>query len=87
MISCQHGDFHFNNLLFKREASGRIRVMIVDWQLAYSGRSTGDLSYLLMSSLSHEVRLFLARCLCHTFLLSPLEALRYLCQFKLSVAL
>lgn len=57
MTSLQHGDFHFNNLLFKREAGGgRIRVMIVDWQLAYTGRSTGDLSYLLMSSLSHEIR-------------------------------
>jgi aminoglycoside/choline kinase family phosphotransferase len=55
LLFFQHGDFHFNNLLFKREAGGRIRVMIVDWQLAYSGRATGDLSYLLMSSLSHEV--------------------------------
>lgn len=58
MTSLQHGDFHFNNLLFKRDGEGasRPRVMIVDWQLAYSGRSTGDLSYLLMSSLSHESR-------------------------------
>ena len=33
-----------------------MEVMIVDWQLSYVGRSTGDLSYLLLSSISPKVR-------------------------------
>ena len=33
-----------------------MEVMIVDWQLSYVGRSTGDLSYLLLSSISPNVR-------------------------------
>jgi len=56
MLSLQHGDFHFNNLMYKRDQNGRYKVMIVDWQLTYAGKTTGDLSYLLMSSLSHENR-------------------------------
>jgi len=52
----QHGDFHFNNLLFKEEEGEPMKVMIVDWQLTYMGRSTGDISYLLLSSISPEVR-------------------------------
>jgi len=55
-LSLQHGDFHFNNLLFKRGADGKLSVKIVDWQLTYAGKSTGDLSYLLLSSLSSENR-------------------------------
>ncbi|XP_023322190.1 uncharacterized protein LOC111696714 [Eurytemora carolleeae] len=55
-MSLQHGDFTFNNLMFKREEDGKLRVMIVDWQLSYTGRTTGDLAYLLMSSLSSETR-------------------------------
>jgi len=51
----QHGDFHFNNLLFKNTQQG-LKVKICDWQLTYTGKQTGDLSYLLMSSLSHEGR-------------------------------
>jgi len=50
-IKClQHGDFHFNNLLFKEEGQEKYSVMIVDWQLSYCGRSAGDVSYLLQSS-------------------------------------
>lgn len=30
--------------------------MVVDWQLTYTGKTTGDLAYLLMSSLSQETR-------------------------------
>jgi len=55
-LSLQHGDFHFNNLMFKKTADGQLRVKIVDWQLTYAGKSTGDLSYLLLSSLSSENR-------------------------------
>jgi thiamine kinase-like enzyme len=57
-LSLQHGDFTFNNLMFKREEGegGRLRVMVVDWQLTYTGKTTGDLAYLLMSSLSQETR-------------------------------
>jgi len=51
----QHGDFHFNNLLFKMTPQG-LKVKICDWQLTYTGKQTGDLSYLLMSSLSSETR-------------------------------
>jgi len=55
-IKClQHGDFHFNNLLFKEEA-GQCKVMIVDWQLTYCGRSAGDASYLLLSSMDPQLR-------------------------------
>jgi len=54
-VYLQHGDFHYNNLLFKEEGEG-MKVMVVDWQLAYSGRSTGDVSYLLLSSISPEMR-------------------------------
>jgi len=54
-VYLQHGDFHFNNLLFKDEGD-QMKVMIVDWQLTYTGRSTGDVSYLIMSSLSQDVR-------------------------------
>jgi len=55
-VNClQQGDFHFNNLLF-RESQGNLEVKIVDWQLAYSGRAGGDISYLLMSSLDPKVR-------------------------------
>lgn len=55
-VNClQQGDFHFNNLLFK-ESDGKLQVKIVDWQLAYSGRAGGDISYLLMSSLDPKVR-------------------------------
>jgi len=50
----QHGDFHFNNLMFKEDQNGAVKVKIVDWQLAYTGKTTGDLSYLLMSSLSRD---------------------------------
>ena len=54
-ISClQHGDFHFNNLMFLEEA-GRTKVKILDWQMAYTGRAGGDIAYLLMSSLSPAV--------------------------------
>lgn len=53
--SLQHGDFHFNNLMFKQE-NGATKVKVVDWQLTYTGKKTGDLSYLLMSSLSPENR-------------------------------
>ena len=36
-VAClQHGDLHFNNLLFKREGDNW-RIVIVDWQLAYTG--------------------------------------------------
>jgi len=55
-LSLQHGDFHFNNLMFKREEDGSLKIKIVDWQLTYCGKTSGDLSYLLMSSLSHETR-------------------------------
>merc|ERR1712210_314019 len=57
-VYLQHGDFHFNNLLFKEstEEGGQMEVMIVDWQLSYVGRSTGDLSYLLLSSISPKER-------------------------------
>ena len=55
-VYLQHGDFHFNNLLFKESSDGQMEVMIVDWQLSYVGRSTGDLSYLLLSSISPKVR-------------------------------
>jgi len=55
-VYLQHGDFHFNNLLFKEEEGKPTRVMIVDWQLTYSGRSTGDVSYLLMSSIRPDIR-------------------------------
>jgi len=55
-VNClQQGDFHFNNLLF-REKGGKMEVQIVDWQLTYSGRAGGDISYLLMSSLDPKVR-------------------------------
>ena len=55
-VNClQQGDFHFNNLLF-RSSEGRLEVKIVDWQLAYSGRAGGDISYLLMSSLDPATR-------------------------------
>lgn len=50
-----HGDFHFNNLLYKEE-EGRCKVMIVDWQLTYCGRSAGDVSYLLLSSMDPQLR-------------------------------
>lgn len=56
MSSLQHGDFHFNNLMFKRGPEGELKVKIFDWQLAYTGKTTGDLSYLLMSSLSPDNR-------------------------------
>lgn len=52
----QHGDFHYNNLLFKEEEGKEMKVMVVDWQLNYTGRSTGDVSYLLLSSIDPEVR-------------------------------
>jgi len=55
-IYLQHGDFHYNNLLFKEEENKPNKVMIVDWQFTYTGRSTGDVSYLLLSSISPEVR-------------------------------
>lgn len=55
IMSLQHGDLHFNNLLFKHDGS-RLRVMIVDWQLTYSGRVAGDASYLLMSSMDPNTR-------------------------------
>merc|ERR1712083_1206420 len=47
-----------NNLLFKDNTleGAEMEVMIVDWQLSYVGRSTGDLSYLLLSSISPKVR-------------------------------
>lgn len=55
-VAClQHGDLHFNNLLFKREGDNW-RIVIVDWQLAYTGRSTGDLTYLLLSSVRQSTR-------------------------------
>jgi len=50
----QHGDFHYNNLLFREVEGEQTKVMIVDWQLTYSGRSTGDISYLLLSSISPD---------------------------------
>jgi len=54
-LSLQHGDFHFNNLMFK-VVCGRMKVKMVDWQLTYCGKATGDLSYLLLSSLSPRTR-------------------------------
>jgi len=56
VLCLQHGDFHFNNLLFRQDAQGAFKVMIVDWQLTYTGRRLGDISYLLMSSLSQDMR-------------------------------
>jgi len=55
-VYLQHGDFHYNNLLFKEEEGRKMKVMVVDWQLAYNGRSTGDVSYLLLSSISPDMR-------------------------------
>jgi len=55
-VYLQHGDFHYNNLLFKKADDDEMKVMVVDWQLAYTGRSTGDVSYLLMSSISPEMK-------------------------------
>lgn len=55
MICLQHGDFHFNNLLFRKDKD-RWKVTIVDWQLTYIGRATGDISYLLLSSMKPDVR-------------------------------
>lgn len=55
-VYLQHGDFHYNNLLFRTEEGEQMKVMVVDWQLAYTGRSTGDLSYLLLSSISPDIR-------------------------------
>ena len=43
------------NLLFKEEG-GVLKVMTVDWQLVYTGRSTGDVSYLLLSSIHPDLR-------------------------------
>jgi len=54
ILCLQQGDFHFNNLLFKEE-NGSLKVKIVDWQLTYNGRSGGDISYLLMSSIDPNV--------------------------------
>merc|ERR1712080_1961 len=38
------------------EEGEKMKVMVVDWQLNYTGRSTGDVSYLLLSSIDPEVR-------------------------------
>jgi len=54
ILCLQQGDFHYNNLLFK-ESEGKMKVMIVDWQLIYNGRSGADISYLLMSSMDPEL--------------------------------
>merc|ERR1712215_311002 len=54
ILCLQQGDFHFNNLLFKEE-DGKLKVKIVDWQLTYNGRSGGDISYLLMSSIHPDL--------------------------------
>ena len=55
-INClQHGDFNFNNLMFRDEDDGRTSVMIVDWQMTYTGNAGGDLAYLLMSSLNPQM--------------------------------
>ena len=53
ILCLQQGDFHFNNLMFKEE-EGKLKVKIVDWQMAYNGKSTGDITYLLMSSIDPE---------------------------------
>eukprot|EP00092_Neocalanus_flemingeri_P087054 GFUD01109792.1.p1 GENE.GFUD01109792.1~~GFUD01109792.1.p1 ORF type:complete len:266 (+),score=76.24 GFUD01109792.1:69-800(+) len=53
ILCLQHGDFHFNNLFFKEE-DGKLKVKIVDWQMAYNGKSAGDITYLLMSSIDPE---------------------------------
>lgn len=55
-VNClQQGDFHFNNLMF-RQTGETLEVRLVDWQLTYTGRVGGDISYLLMSSLDPKVR-------------------------------
>jgi len=55
-VKClQQGDFHFNNLMF-RQTEKRLEVRLVDWQLTYTGRVGGDISYLIMSSLDPKVR-------------------------------
>ena len=55
-INClQHGDFNFNNLMFREEDDGSTSVMIVDWQMTYTGNAGGDLAYLLMSSLEPQM--------------------------------
>jgi len=55
-INClQHGDFNFNNLMFREEDDGSTSVMIVDWQMTYTGNAGGDLAYLLMSSLDPQM--------------------------------
>jgi len=55
-VYLQHGDFHFNNVLFKESEDGKTSVMLVDWQMTYMGRSTGDVSYLILSSIRPELR-------------------------------
>ena len=55
-INClQHGDFNFNNLMFRDEDDGRTSVMIIDWQMTYTGNAGGDLAYLLMYSLDPQM--------------------------------
>jgi len=55
-VKClQQGDFHFNNLMY-RKTGETLEVRLVDWQLTYTGRVGGDISYLLMSSLDPGVR-------------------------------
>ena len=39
-----------------KQVDGHLRVKMVDWQLTYTGRSTGNLTYLLLSPLSSENR-------------------------------
>ena len=53
ILCLQQGDFHFNNLMFKEE-EGKLKVKIIDWQMTYNGKFTGDLTYLIMSSLDPE---------------------------------
>ena len=55
-INClQHGDFNFNNLMFREDYDGSTSVMIVDWQMTYTGNAGGDLAYLLMSSMDPQM--------------------------------
>lgn len=55
MALITHTDFWCNNLMFK-EVDGECKCAVLDWQMVTYSRPTNDLSLLLVSSVSAELR-------------------------------
>jgi hypothetical protein len=55
-LTMAHTDYRLDNFFFDDAASGRDRVVVIDWQLCVRGLGAVDISYFVVQSLTTEMR-------------------------------